>query len=147
LFACALARRTVAAATLAVLAIAAGARPADAQRGRPLALVPVDSLGSLIRATFHATPATVEVRHGRRISIGFLPAPWADSSRVVRFDRAYDVARLLWDRYGAAAGVDTISIRSTTPSLYGGDPARVEEYFFYPEQLGDRDRPRLGPTP
>jgi hypothetical protein len=137
----------LAAATVAVLAMASGARTATAQRGRTAALVSADSLGSLISATFHATPATVEVRHGRRISIGFLPAPWADSSRIVRFDRAFDVARLLWDRYGAAAGVDTISIRSTTPSPYGGDPARVEEYFFYPEQLADRDRPRLGPTP
>jgi hypothetical protein len=141
------ARWLLTAATVALVAATAGAATAGAQHARARTPVPIDSLGPLIRAAFHADPATIEVRQGRRISIGFVREPWADSSRVVRFGRAYDVAQLLWDRYGAAAGVDTISVRTTTPSAYGSEAARIEEYFFYPEQLTDRERPRIVPTP
>lgn len=88
------------------------------------------------------------------IAVGFGRAPWLDSTAAIRFDRAYDVARLVKDEYGAAAGVDTVTVRAAlapmpqitvgTAAPPSGGPDRVEEFFFYPAQLTARERPRLG---
>jgi hypothetical protein len=123
----------------------------DACTGRgsvPIAIEPVsgDSLGPLLISRMNVHPQSIDVRLGQRIAVDFVRTRWADSSANVRFDRSFDVARLLWDSYGATHGIDTISIRSTTPGPGGSasSPARVEEFFFYPEQLAARQRPRWG---
>jgi len=105
-----------------------------------------DSLGSLLISRMRLRPHAIELRLGQRIAVEFTRVEWADSSAGVRFDRAYDVARLLWDAYGATHGIDTISVRRTTPVPGGAasSPAQIEEFYFYPEQLTARQRPRLG---
>ncbi|HET7459067.1 MAG TPA: hypothetical protein VFJ74_15570 [Gemmatimonadaceae bacterium] len=114
-----------------------------------------DSLASLLHTRFHLAPIALEIRAGQRVTVGFGRAPWLDSAAAVRFDRAYDVARLVWDEYGSAAGVDTVTVRTAlapTPEVAVGAaasageaaPAHMEEYFFYPAQLTARERPRLG---
>jgi hypothetical protein len=106
-----------------------------------------DSLGALLIARMDLRPRTLEVRPGQRITVEFTRVPWADSSDAIRFDRAYDVAHLLWTAYGAAHAIDTISVRRLTPGPSGpaGAPAHVEEFYFYPEQLTARQRPRMSP--
>jgi hypothetical protein len=131
----------VALTVLAAACAAAGGRPSDTvQRA---ADVPVDSLGPLLRSRFGLRPVTVDVRQGQRVSIGLATAPWTDSAATVRFDRAYDIARLVWDRYGAGTGVDTVSVREVSIT---GEVRRTEEYFFYPRQLTSRERPHFRAT-
>jgi hypothetical protein len=96
-----------------------------------------DSLAALVHSRFAVAPIQLELRRQRAL-IGLTRAAWADSSDAIQFDRAYDIARLVWDRYGASKGVDTVSVRTTFT------PLRTQEYFFYPEQLTARERPRLG---
>ena len=138
-------RHRIASHLVVVLALVVTSACARAVSGppRPAAAVPPDELAPLLRAHFGLGPVTVDVWPGRRISVALTHAPWADSSAAVQFDRAYDVACLLWDRYGAASGVDTISVRRTGTDARAA-PQQVAEYFFYPRQLTARERPRLG---
>ena len=139
-------RRTI---SLGVLAFSLDLVDACIGRGpTPMAIQPVspDSLGPLLISRMNVHPQSIVVRLGQRIAVDFRQTRWADSSENVRFDRSYDVARLLWDAYGATHAIDTISVRSIAPGLGGAtsSPAHVEEFFFYPEQLTARKRPRLG---
>lgn len=115
----------------------------------PVATAPAlssDSLAAVIQTRFAASPNRIEVRSHRTL-IGLRSAPWADSSERVQFNRAYDVARLVWERHGAARGVDTISVRTTFRARNDStDGLSVQEYYFYPEQLTSRKRPRLAST-
>jgi hypothetical protein len=105
-----------------------------------------DSLAAVIRTRFTVALNRIELRSHRTL-IGLGSAPWADSSQGVQFARAYDVARLVWERHGAARGVDTVSVRTTFRARNANaDASSAQEYFFYPEQLSSRDRPRLGAT-
>jgi len=122
--------------------------PAAARAAEP----PVSSreLEPLLLARFGLAPLTLDVSGGRRVSIEFGHAPWSDSSTAIRFDRAYDVAQLVWERYGAALGIDTISVRRVVPfpgAAAGAPPMRSEEFFFYPAQLGARDHVRAQDAP
>ena len=146
-------RVALAGGVLAAAALAACVRPQPAPT-RPAAVASTDSLATLLHARFELAPISLEVHAGQRVTVGFGRAPWLDSAAAVRFDRAYDVARLVWDEYGTAAGVDTVAVRTALapmPEIAAGaaappnaGPDRVEEYFFYPAQLTARERPRLG---
>jgi len=128
-----------------VVAISACAHRGAAPAGS--AAVSADSVAALLHDRFAVAPITLELRAGQRVSVGIGRAPWADSSEAVQFDRAYDVARLVWDRYGAAEGVDTVSVRTAfVPRDAAPGTAGRQEYFFYPSQLTAGERPRLGPT-
>ena len=105
-----------------------------------------DSLAAVIKTRFAVAPNRIELRSHRTL-VGLGSAPWADSSQSVQFARAYDVARLVWERHGAARGVDTISVRTSFRTRNANtDASSVQEYFFYREQLTSRDRPRFGAT-
>lgn len=105
-----------------------------------------DSLVAVIKLRFAVAPTSIETRSHRTL-VGLGNAPWADSSQSVQFARAYDVARLVWERHGAVRSIDTISVRTTFRARNANaDESSVQEYFFYPEQLTSRDRPRLGTT-
>jgi hypothetical protein len=109
--------------------------------------ISADSLGPLLKSRLGLAPSSLEMRMGQRVSIGFPGRQWADLSDAARFDRAYDVARWVWDSYGAANGIDTISVRlafRAPDQASDGAPQRTQEFFFYPEQLAARNRPRLG---
>ena len=110
----------------------------------PVEQVSGDSLGTLLISRMDIRPRGIELRLGQRIAVELTNVPWADSSANVRFDRAYDIARLLWGSYGATHAIDTISVRRITPGPGGAEssPAQVEEFYFYPEQLTARQRPR-----
>ncbi len=139
------------ATALGVLALAIASIDACVRRPPvPIAVEPVsgDSLGALLVSRMGLRPRAIELRVGQRIAVEFTQVRWADSSAAVRFDRAYDVARLLWDAYGATHAIDTISVRRTTPGPGGAasSSAQIEEFYFYPEQFTARQRPRLGPS-
>lgn len=96
------------------------------------------AIASRVEQTFAVPNVSVSVNVGKRVHLVLGNVPWSDSTDAVQFDRAFDVARLVWDGYGARTGIDTVSIRTGDVSR-----AREYEYFFYVKQLTSNRRPTL----
>jgi hypothetical protein len=62
----------------------------------------------------------------------------------VAFNRAFDAAHLVWTRYAARTGVDTVSVAIEQPASPARDNVAKVEFFFYAAQLNAPSRPRLG---
>jgi hypothetical protein len=92
-------------------------------------------------------PAVVNVHVGRRVSLTFPDTAWLGATPAVSFNRAFDAAHLVWTRYAAQTGVDTVSVAIEQPTTVARDTVTRVEYFFYPAQLNARSRPRLGAKP
>jgi hypothetical protein len=96
-----------------------------------------DELAPLVEHQFGVSRAAVQVNEGQRVDVELMQTPWRGESDSAHFDHAYDVARLIWDRYGLLHGIDTISVRTAE-----GGTSR--QHYFFPEQLRHAARPRYG---
>lgn len=109
------------------------------------AVFATDTLVALLHDRFTKSPISLDLRGSQRASVSFVHAPWEGASDQVQFDRAYDVARFVWDHLGVVGRVDTVSIRTTSHG--SPDTSRTQVFSFYPKQLTARARPRLGHAP
>jgi len=132
--------------TCVTLAFVLLAAPAGAQAARSTSAVPVDSLRSLLAAQF-GSPAVINVNVGRRVSLTYRDTAWFGADREVAFNRAFDAAHVVWTRYAARTGVDTVSVAIVQPASLPRDTVTRVEYFFHAAQLNARSRPRLGAKP
>ena len=111
---------------------------------RPLPTTASDSLLVVLRARFGIAPSEIAIKVDERVDILFDRFPWSSASEEVQFERAYDVAAVVWQSYGAAHGIDTVTVRTTT--VIHRDSLERREYSFYPSQLTSPEPPVLAST-
>ena len=64
----------------------------------------------------------------------FVGKPMTSLAEAEQFERAEDVARVVWREYARAAHTDTVSISVRKPGFLGAT-AGVTTLSFYPDQL------------
>jgi len=126
---------------IALFVAACGSRPPE----QDPKLASDDALFVTLKERFGVAPCAVAIRLEERVDITFDRYPWSSASEEAQYDRAYDVARVAWDSYGASHGIDTVTIRTT--NIIRRDSIERREYQFLPAQLTSMQRPTMSAAP
>lgn len=93
-------------------------------------------LANALAAATGMAPDSLEVIDRRRARVVYVNTPDATVGERARERRASAIARIVWSRYGNAAGLETVTVVFARTAMRAGERTRVFTYDF------DRDTTR-----